>query len=626
MGPIIAAVAVAIGGLGVSAGLATAIATVIVVGTVAVGALALLMTLLPKPNIASQQRLTDTLSPSAPRIFVFGQTAFGNDERYWEVYGSNGYDQIIVCASHRVTSFGNFYAQGVPVLFSGNTATGTGSVGSSGFPGYIAPTSKYSGGTLIKDNCLKGVTGTVFPGTGTTGAGSLWTASGGKGCYMTGMAGYRLKWVVTQNTLPGGVPTQTIQEGEGSPVYDPRRDSTVGGSGSHRADDDTTWEYSPLDSNGVPIGRNNALQMITYLLGWHETNPVTGDKVPVIGRCVDPVDLNYADFINSANVCEAHGYYTDGVLAASDNHSNNESIIANGAQGFLTDPGGLWSYWVAHDDTASVDVAFTADDIISGVVWTPKGTISDLYNQVGGNFVDTALTNLYQPYPYPTVTDATYLAQDGNAIKVLPLDFQNVQDPVLAQKLARIALNRNRVTGKFVATFNYKALLTRVMGIVTLTFPNLGWTNKIFRVIGYSINPMGGVDLTLQEEYGAVYTGGTINTYDPAQSGSSYDVNTEYSVTTFAATRITTTLPFGGGSYSLIEVSWDPVDPNVQFIQLDYNIGGSIGGTTYWQVYGTMGSDTIKVFIGSPMTSTYNFRIRTVSKNFVFGPYATCSA
>ncbi len=621
-------IVVAISGLLVAAGVGggTAIVAAVIITNIliiglAVGALYLLTKLFGRPNISSTQRLTDTLNVEAPRVFVFGHTAFGQDERYWEVYGSSGYDQIVVCATHRVTSFGTFYVQGVPIIFSGDNATGTGAVGSLGFPGYVAPTSNYGGGTLTKHNSLVGVTGTAFPGSGTTGAGSLWTSS----CSMTGLAGFRNKWVVTQQSLPSGVPTQTMQEGEGCPVYDPRRDTTVGGSGSHRANDNSTWEYSPLDSNSVPIGRNNALQMLTYLLGWHIVNPSSGVYVPVIGRCVDPIDINYVNFIAAANTCESEGYYTDGVVAASDTHTSNEAIIATGAQGYLTDAGGLWSYWVATNDTASIAVAFTEDDIISGVAWTPKDTISNLYNSVGGNFPDPVITNLYQPYPYPDVVDSTYLSQDGGVPKRLQLDFQNVQDPNLAQKLARIALNRNRVTGQFQATFNYKAMQAEIMNCVTLTFANFGWTNKLFRVVGQSINPIGGIDLTLQEEYGAVYTGGTINSYSPGGSGSSYNTSIQYSVTTFAATRTTITLP-GGTSFTLINVSWDALDPNVQSAELDYNIGGAIGGTTYWQVYGVMTNDFTKIFIGNPNAVTYNFRIRTTSKNYVLGPYATCSA
>ena len=608
MPPIIAFVAVT---LGVSA----AIATAIVVSVVVIAALALAILLLPKPNSISQTRLTDSLNVNAPRIMVFGKTAFGNDERYWEVYGSAGYDQIVCTATHRITSFGTFYIQGAPLSFSGDTCTGTGSVGTFGGAGYVSSTTNYAGGTLLKHNSLVGVHGTAFPGSGTTGAGSLWTAN----CSMTGLSGYRLKWNVTQKSLPSGIPTQFLQEGEGCPIYDPRRDTTVGGSGSHRANDNSTWEYLPTDSNGIPIGRNNALQMITYLLGWHIVNPSTSAYVPVAGRCVNPNDINYASFIAAANTCEAEHYYTDGAMSCADSHSNNESIIANGVQGYLLDPGGLWSYWVATNDTASIAVALSQSDIIGGVAWVPKDTISNLYNSVGGNFVDPSATNLYQPYPYPDVVDSTYLSQDGGISKVLKLDFQNVQDPNLAQKLARIALNRNRVTGQFTATFNYKALQAEMYNCVTLTFPNFGWTNKLFRVIGQAINPIGGIDLVLLEEFASIYTGGTVNTYAPAASGSTYDPLQQIALGALTLTTVNI-LSSGSFAYDGIEVTWTTVPANVASIEVQYKKATD----ATWIAIAPITFDVPAVVIQPVLPNTaYNIQARTISRNGVPGAWST---
>ncbi|MGK3946306.1 hypothetical protein ABK046_49130, partial [Streptomyces caeruleatus] len=57
-------------------------------------------------------------------------------------------------------------------------------------------------------------------------------------------------------------PAELLFEVDGAPLYDPRKDSTVGGSGSHRINDIATWEYT----NGV--GTNPALQILALKIGF----------------------------------------------------------------------------------------------------------------------------------------------------------------------------------------------------------------------------------------------------------------------------------------------------------------------------------------------------------------------
>jgi hypothetical protein len=84
--------------------------------------------------------------------------------------------------------------------------------------------------------------------------------------------------------------------GKGMPLYDPRRDSTVpGGSGTMRANDQTTWAYAP---GGTEIGQNVALQALAYLLGWR-----IGGKLAV-GSGIPPARLDLAGWITAANLCD----------------------------------------------------------------------------------------------------------------------------------------------------------------------------------------------------------------------------------------------------------------------------------------------------------------------------------
>lgn len=583
------------GALGVS----TFVATIITIGIVLIGAVILGLLLKKKAPKQDEQpyRLSKTLEPDATRKFVLGHTAGATDLRYWEVYGSTGYDEVICVASHKITSFGAFYTEGNLETFSGSNSTGT------------------FAGQLVKDNKLEGVTGTSLA----TGGGSLWTSAAS----MTGCAFYRLKWTYDQKKMPNGIPNKVTQVIEGAPVYDPRRDSTNGGTGTHRPDDQTTWEYSPTDSNGVPIGRNNALQMLWYLIGWRITSPQAPyDKTLVCGRGVDLSDIDFASFIAAANVCETEEYYTDVFGDTGQTHTNNEAIISSGSGGVLLDTGGVWSYHPATNDTASIAVALNEDDIVSGVTWNPRASIVDQFNQITGNFCDPSTGSLYQMMPYPIIKDATYLAEDAGLPKRQTLDLACVQDAALAQKLARIALNKSRLTGQFKATFTYKALKAQNYDCVTLTFAGLGFSTKLFRVMSMAISPDGGIEMLLQEEDAAVYTGGSVTSYVAPSAGSYYDVRQTVAISGLTVTPVGIT---GSGSDTVVDalsVTWTAVPGIVQSIEIQYKRTAD----SDWIPCPPIQYDITTYIIAPVQPSTaYDIRARTITINDVPGSWATTS-
>lgn len=598
---------------------ATVVATVLISAAVLVATVVLGVLLKPKTplNTSFLTSLEQQLNPDAFRTTVLGQCPAGNDVRYWEVYGSTNFDQVIAAATHKISSFDFFYINGRQVTFAGanqtGAATGINSIGTFGTGDYSAGATTYSG-ALTKANVLEGQTGVKFGGS--VGAGSLWTSSAS----MTYCAGYVLRWNYSQKALPTGIPTNTVCVVSGSPVYDPRRDSTQGGSGSHRANDNTTWEYTPADSNGVPIGKNNALQILRYLLGWNKANIQTGVIVNLDGRGVNPNDIDYAQFIAAANECETAEYYSMCSLSTGDDHNTNEGIIAAAGQGVLIDSGGLWGYYPAIDDTATIAVAFTDDDVVSGAQWVPKTTIDQNFNSIGGHFIDNSSITVYQPQPYPVILNSTYLAQDNGEAKRITLDFSSVQVVNQAQALARIALNRSRLTGQFSATFKYTAMAAQVYSCITLSFAAFGWVNKLFRVISFSINPESGIDLILREESSLVYTGGTITTYVPRSAGQVYDATQAVPLTGLAAIA-TAVSSDGTVKTDGMAVSWAAPPANVQSIELQFK---QHSVATWTPHAGLIGADVTSIVIPNLLIATsYDFQARTWSVSNIPGAWAS---
>lgn len=456
---------------------------------------------LPETNAATGARLNKSIDPEANCKIIFGETALGTDLRYWEVWGSDQsrIDEVIAAAGHKIQGYGAFYIDDELVTFSGNNATG-----------------KYAG-ALTRITSVEGQPGTVIA---TLGTGTRWNVAGGEAASMTGVAHYALRWTWTQEKLPRGIPTRITQVGHGALVYDPRRDSTRGGSGSHRADDQSTWQYTPTDSNGVPIGRNPALQMLWYLIGWRVQNPYTGEMVLRCGQGIPLDDIDFASFITAANDCEEHEYYSDCILSTGDQHQTNIAVLESACAGILSDVGGFYSLRIQKDDLDGTLVAFDDGDIVGDVDWQPRDALARRYNQVEGQYVDP--DSLYQRRSYPLVRDLAYETADGFRRRTAA-NYDAVQDPDQAQRLARLQLNQSRVPGVFQAPFNWKAITVKPGQPIRLTLSRLGFSNKLFRVNARKIDPGGAIWLALDEEDPQIYTPGTVLPQPPPEAGAGYD-------------------------------------------------------------------------------------------------------
>ena len=536
---------------------------------------------------AAENRLSKRLEPEAFRKIIFGETAAGLDMRYWEVWGTNAmsYDEVLANASHRITAYGDLYLNDELAIPSGSNA-GTG---------------KFAG-IFSRNVCLEGVTGvrSVLAGQG---------AKWGNTSSLTGVAHMSLRYVYSQEKWPQNIPSRYTQVVKGAPVYDPRRDVSRGG--THVITNQATWEYLPVDSNGKPIGRNNALQVLWYLIGWRIAGKL------VAGRGVDPSDLNLDAFIVAANDCETMGWYSDCILSTGDSHSTNEGVLSSASGGQILDTGGRYSYRVAVNDTANIAAYLTDDHIVGGIQWVPKRKMSEQFNEIAGTFVDPSPTALYQPRAFPMVWNQAYYDADGfKRRKTLALGA--VQDAAQAQKLARIELNRGRLQGQFTATFNYAALQVENWSLVRLTFSRYGWVNKLFRVVEQAISPMGGIVMTLTEEDASVYLGGTVVTLPPPSAGTAYNASQKIAVGVVTV-EPTSVVGAVGSAVDAMRVSWPSVDGSVKATQLRYRKSTD----THWTFYdgNLLGQTTVVVQPLLPGTF-YEFQVRHISINDIIGDWS----
>ncbi len=438
----------------------------------------------PRVSLPDMERLNLTSVAAAPRKIVFGTTAMATDLRYVEPSGTDQeyVDAIVHVASHKVA--------GIDEIRIDDKVAWTLAGGAQGdFAGYLWITPILEGGAGAYH---------------TVNTGSVWGATR----RLTGLASFKLRVKRTGNSKKGqspfaaGVPTRMVVQGRGIPVYDPRRDSTRGGSGSHRADNQATWQFV---DGGSDLGNNHALQALAWLIGWR-----IGGKVSV-GVGLPLARIDFAAFAAAANICDeavalAGGgtqrrYEGAGLFNDSDDPGDVMAAFAAAVNGWWDDSNGKLGLFCAVNDLAGALFTLTDDDVLGPIQWSPFPDIAEQYNVVRGLNPDPALPANYQPTDYP---EARLASVDG-IDRTMALNFAMVQDKRRAQRLAKQVLQRQQYRGLCNLTVGLRGWQLLRGQPIKFTSYAMGWSEKLFRVESWALQPAGDVALTLREEDTSIY-------------------------------------------------------------------------------------------------------------------------
>ena len=313
----------------------------------------------------------------------------------------------------------------------------------------------------------------------------------------------KFKW---NNDAFGSLPTVNAVV-QGRKVYNPNLDSTVtGGSGSHRKDDATTWEYSD----------NPIYQMLDYL-----RNEKFG-----MGIANSYFDSNFADWQVAGDVCDADitPYSGASTIDLMDSHAvidtskkaiDNVRDFVRGSRSYLNFSGGIYNILV--ETTGSASITLTEDNIIGGIKVSSKNKNSR-YNRVIVNFINPEKSYQSDTVQFPPVdetglasadTHANMKTADGGLLLESRFDFPMLTSPYQAQEMAEIILRRSRSSLDVNLKADATALDLTIGEIVNVTHSTPSFSAKPFRVQGMTINTDHTVSLQLSEHQDSFYTFGT---------------------------------------------------------------------------------------------------------------------
>jgi|GEM_PF-1406530 len=290
---------------------------------------------------------------------------------------------------------------------------------------------------------------------------------------------------------------------KGNKIYDPRLDSTKGGSGTHREDTASTWEYS----------NNSPLVLLDYL-----RNQRYGKGIPN-----SAFETNYDSFKTSADTSETQVtpytggatinlFETNAVIPTEDKVIDNVRELLNPMRAIFNYTQG--KYFLIIEDANSSVFSLNSDNIIGGIkIYGEKKNTK--YNRIIGTFVnplkewqsDTISFPPYDDSALPTADQhATMLAQDNGTLLEGNFDFKFITSPYQAEELCEIVLKRSRNALSIEVLVTSEALNLTIGDIVDITYSTGGFSAKPFRVYGLSINTNNTVGLKLIEHQDNFYT------------------------------------------------------------------------------------------------------------------------
>lgn len=209
----------------------------------------------------------------------------------------------------------------------------------------------------------------------------------------------------------------------GIPLYDPRKDTTVGGSGAHRLNNPATWERT-----------NNPIIMVYNI---HLGIALPGGYV--WGGGMAQGDIPLASVFAAANACDAlvdnglggteprfrAGYE---VFTSEEPADVCEELLKT-CLGEAADVAGFWKFQ-AGDPELPVFL-MTDDDVLTtlGRERQPFPSVEATRNGITASFPDPAVQ--WEPTEAPPVYNATWEAQDGGRRRLVNVDFNAA--PYLAQ-------------------------------------------------------------------------------------------------------------------------------------------------------------------------------------------------
>ena len=407
----------------------------------------------------------NAVAPASDHAIIYGQHRVGGVIFYRSVTEDQKFlHTLIALAGHEVEEITTVFADNVALTLDGNNF-----VTNSDFQIKDADGNTVNSAIRVKKHLG---TNNQPADTDLVAEDSAWTAAH----QAKGIAYIYIRAEFDTSVFPQGLPTFSALV-KGKKVFDPRTSTTA-------------------------FSSNAALCLRDYLVSDY-------------GLGVEGTEINDTVFSAAANSCDENislsaggtekRYTVDGSFVTSLPPDDVITDLTASMAGTIYYSQGQWGV-KAGEFTSSV-LTLDEDDLRSNLQVNTRHSRRDNFNTVSGMFSGPETD--HQPTDFPQITSSTFVTVDGGetVVQDIPLPFTATSSR--AQRIAKIALFRNREQITLSGAFGLRALQLCIGDVVSITNTRLGFSAKTFEVVdwrfGFGSDQTLEVNLTLRETSSGVY-------------------------------------------------------------------------------------------------------------------------
>ncbi|MCA6962548.1 phage tail tip fiber protein [Pectobacterium odoriferum] len=322
------------------------------------------------------------------------------------------------------------------------------------------------------------------------------------------------------------------------------------------------------------------------------------------GLGIDPADIDTDSFRIAAQYCENNQLRCNGTISYDKSFKRNIESILQTFGGVLYQSGSKFKIAL---DVADLSVASFNEDNIIGAVQLNSGSQNDYYNCIDASYTNPKNDYANDVIRFPSdIMESGILVKDGT-IKKKDEDYLLVQDKGQLAFLVNPEILKSKYVNSTIQFNTYDALNVSVWDVITVTYDELGYVDKKFRVasktLPFSAEQIGLCQLSCVEYYDEIYEGTDTGIFP--QDG--FKTNLPDASTVIAPANIQVVKKGTSSNGNIVTITWDhSTDHNLAGYYVKYRESTS----SSWIEIGSVNKYTSSFEISLPTNRAYQFSVQ----------------